>query len=96
VTQVNSSPGVPGNLPTVVASSATPILGGPPKTEGAGIIGTGVIATNGVLYWVSSTGANNVWASVSVQQGKVVSPFTSHTPIIYGPVIFSGNEAQGL
>ena len=45
MTQTNHSPGVPSNLATVVASSATPILAGPPKYEGTGIVGTGVIST---------------------------------------------------
>ena len=82
MTQTNHSPGVPSNLSTVVASSATPILAGPPKYEGAGIIGTGVIASNGTLYWVSSTGADNVWSAVLTEQGVIVTPFKYSTPIV--------------
>jgi hypothetical protein len=82
VTQVNHSPGVPSSLPTVVASSASPILAGPPKFEGAGIVGTGVISSNQVLYWVSSTGADNVWVAALAEQGKVVTPFKYSTPIV--------------
>jgi len=55
-----SSPGVPTNLPTVVASSATPILAG--KT---------ILSTE-----------TNVWPAVLIERGVVVSPFTSHTPIV--------------
>jgi hypothetical protein len=73
---------VPGNLATVVASSASPVLAGPPKTVSTNIIGTGVVSTVHALSWVSSTGANNVWTSALAQQGKVVSPFKSSTPIV--------------
>ena len=69
-------------MATVVASSATPILVGPSKAYAGGIVGTGVISTLGVDYWVSSTGTTNVWSSALVEQGKVVSPFYSSTPII--------------
>lgn len=55
-----SSPGVPNNLPLVVASSATPVLGG--KT---------ILTTE-----------TNVWPAVLLQQGVVVSPFKSYTPIV--------------
>lgn len=55
-----NSPGVPNNLPLVVASSATPILAG--KT---------ILSTE-----------TNVWPAVLIQQGVVVSPFISNTPIV--------------
>lgn len=60
MTQVYSSPGVPKTLPTVAASSATPILAG--KT---------LLSTE-----------TNVWGNVLIEQGVVVSPFTSSTPIV--------------
>ena len=82
MTQVNHSPGVPSSLPTVVASSASPVLAGPPKYHGSGIIGTGVIASIGTLYWVSSTGADNVWSAVLTEQGVIVTPFKYSTPIV--------------
>ena len=78
----DSSAGVLSTVATVVASSATPILGGPPESHGAGIFGTGVISSNGVLYWVSSTGANNVWPEVLTERGVVVAPFKNSTPIV--------------
>lgn len=55
-----SSPGVPNNLPLVVASSATPILAG--KT---------ILSTE-----------TNLWTTVLTERGVIVSPFTSHTPIV--------------
>lgn len=76
-----SSPGVPNNLPTVVASSATTVLSGPPDFPGTNVIGTGVISTNHVLSWVSSTGANNVYPAVLTEQAKIV-PYSSSTPIV--------------
>ena len=66
-----SSPGVPNNLPIVVASSATPILTGPPLTVG--------VTTNSNVF---ATGTTNVWSKVLIERGVVVSPFTSHTPIV--------------
>jgi hypothetical protein len=80
--QVNSSPGVPKNLVTVVASSATPILSGPRQILGTGIIGTGVIYVDGHYKWVSSTGTANINAAQLIEAGVVVTPFTSHTPIV--------------
>jgi hypothetical protein len=34
----------------------------------------------------------NIWPQVLVARGVAAQPFTSHTPIVYGPVIFSGVE----
>lgn len=75
--QVKSSPGVPNVLPTVVASSATPILAGPPIV--------GVIGTNDL-----TTETTNIWASV-VTASAITIPFSSSTSIILGPIIFSGS-----
>ena len=69
---ISNSPGVPRALPTVVASSATPILAGPPIK--------GVIATPGAALF--STQTTNVWPQVLIESGVVVSPFTSYTPIV--------------
>ena len=55
-----SSPGVPSTLPTVTASSATPILAG--KT---------ILSTE-----------TNVWPAVLTEQGVIVTPFKSSTPIV--------------
>jgi hypothetical protein len=70
MTQVNSSPGVPQNLPTVVSSSATPVLAGPPLAVGT--LTTAAFSTETV----------NVWPQVLTERGVVVSPFTSSTPIV--------------
>jgi hypothetical protein len=66
-----SSPGVPSSLPIVVASSATPVLAGPPLKVGT--------TTNSNVF---ATGQSNVWSAVLAQQGVVVSPFKSSTPIV--------------
>ena len=71
MTQVYSSPGVPKTLPTVVASSATPIVAMPPLEVG--------VTTNSNVF---ATGATNVWPAVLVESGVVVSPFTYSTPIV--------------
>ena len=92
MTQVNSSPGVPRTLATVVASSATPVLAGPPIDQNTtNILGTGVVSTGNVLSWTSSTGATNVFPALATASALTV-PFTSSTPIIYGPVLFNGTE----
>jgi hypothetical protein len=64
-----SSPGVPATLPTVVASSATPILSGP-------------VLIQGVTTQAFSTETVNVWPEVLTERGVVVTPFTSSTPIV--------------
>jgi hypothetical protein len=66
-----SSPGVPTNLPIVVASSATPILAGPPLTVGVTTMSN-----------VFTTGTTNVWPAVLIESGKAVTPFKSSTPIV--------------
>ncbi len=82
MTQVNHSPGVPGTLATVTASSASPIIAMPVFAKSGPILGTGVVSTGGVLSWVSSTGATNVWSSSLIESAKVVTPFKSSTPIV--------------
>jgi hypothetical protein len=64
-----SSPGVPNNLPIVVASSATPILVGSPLGS---TVGTSSMTTE----------TKNVWPQVLIERGVVVSPFKSSTPIV--------------
>lgn len=71
MTQVSHSPGVPGNLPTVVASSQTPVLTGPPLTVG--------ITTNSNVF---ATGQTNVWPEVLIESGVIVTPFKYSTPIV--------------
>ena len=66
-----SSPGVPAVLPTVVASSETPILTGPPLTVG--------VTTNSNVF---ATGTTNVWPAVLIESGKIVTPFKHSTPIV--------------
>jgi hypothetical protein len=66
-----SSPGVPINLPIVAATSATPILTGPPLTVG--------ITTNSNVF---ATGQTNVWPAVLVERGVIVAPFKYSTPIV--------------
>jgi hypothetical protein len=66
-----SSPGVPTNLPIVAATSATPILTGPPLTVG--------ITTNSNVF---ATGQTNVWPAVLVERGVIVTPFKYSTPIV--------------
>jgi hypothetical protein len=66
-----SSPGVPSSLPIVAASSATPVLTGPPITVGT--------TTNSNVF---ATGTTNVWPKVLIESGVVVSPFKSSTPIV--------------
>ena len=65
------TPGVPTNLPLVIASSATPILTGPPMTVG--------VTTNSNVF---ATGTSNVWPEVLIESAKIVSPFKYSTPIV--------------
>lgn len=73
MTQVNSSPGVPKTLATVVASSATPIWAGP-------VLDYGVVNTT-VSAPVLTTGGANVWQAVLTERANVV-PYSSSTPIV--------------
>jgi hypothetical protein len=61
--------GPSGGPPTVVASSSTPILVSAPYGS---TIGTSSMTTETL----------NVWPAVLLQQGVVVTPFKSSTPIV--------------
>jgi hypothetical protein len=69
MTQVYHTPGVPSTLPTVVASSATPVLAGPTLIQGT-------------TTQAFSTETVNVWPEVLTERGVVVSPYSSSTPIV--------------
>lgn len=82
--QVNpptKTPGVPGSLPTVVYSSATPILTGPTM----GVLGSATITTLAEF----TTETANIWPAVLLAQAKI-APTTTYSPIVLDPAVFDG------
>ena len=71
----------PASLPTVVYSSATPILTGPTM----GVLGSATITTLAEF----TTETANIWPAVLLAQAKI-APTTTYSPIVLDPAVFDG------